>query len=209
MGKLRLADGPADRASRLHDLARGGRRIRSPLSMPRSTAHYAIECDLHISADGVPVVFHDDDLERLTGEQRLRPRPHGRGAGRSAHRRHRRMDPDARRNAGAGRRPGAACPRAEARSRPRRRPRLCGGGAAEGLCRAGGADVVRSGADRRGEGRRSQSSRAASWPRGDWRTRTALFQGRCWRSASTSSPTPSTICRRRCRSSPIGCSASR
>lgn len=30
-------------------------------------ARYAIECDVHISADGVPVVFHDDDLERLTG----------------------------------------------------------------------------------------------------------------------------------------------
>lgn len=30
-------------------------------------AHYAIECDLHISADGVPIVFHDDDLQRLTG----------------------------------------------------------------------------------------------------------------------------------------------
>ena len=30
---------------------------------------YAIECDVHLSADGVPVVFHDDTLERLTGEQ--------------------------------------------------------------------------------------------------------------------------------------------
>jgi len=29
---------------------------------------YAIECDLQISADGVPVVFHDDRLDRLTGE---------------------------------------------------------------------------------------------------------------------------------------------
>jgi len=29
---------------------------------------YAIECDLQISADGVPVVFHDDTLDRLTGE---------------------------------------------------------------------------------------------------------------------------------------------
>ncbi len=26
---------------------------------------YAIECDVHLSADGVPVVFHDDDLKRL------------------------------------------------------------------------------------------------------------------------------------------------
>ncbi|MCC0035559.1 MAG: glycerophosphodiester phosphodiesterase [Hoeflea sp.] len=30
-------------------------------------AGYAIECDVHIATDGVPVVFHDDDLERLCG----------------------------------------------------------------------------------------------------------------------------------------------
>jgi glycerophosphoryl diester phosphodiesterase len=30
---------------------------------------YAIECDVHLSKDGVPVVFHDADLERLTGEK--------------------------------------------------------------------------------------------------------------------------------------------
>ncbi|MEX0406975.1 glycerophosphodiester phosphodiesterase [Aquibium sp. LZ166] len=28
---------------------------------------FAIECDVHLSADGVPVVFHDDKLERLAG----------------------------------------------------------------------------------------------------------------------------------------------
>jgi glycerophosphoryl diester phosphodiesterase len=28
---------------------------------------YAIECDVHLSADGVPVVFHDGPLGRLTG----------------------------------------------------------------------------------------------------------------------------------------------
>lgn len=27
----------------------------------------AIECDVHLSRDGVPVVFHDEDTERLTG----------------------------------------------------------------------------------------------------------------------------------------------
>jgi glycerophosphoryl diester phosphodiesterase len=29
---------------------------------------YSIECDVHLSSDGVPVVIHDDDLKRLTGE---------------------------------------------------------------------------------------------------------------------------------------------
>jgi len=29
---------------------------------------YAIECDVHIAADGEPVVFHDDELKRLTGQ---------------------------------------------------------------------------------------------------------------------------------------------
>jgi len=28
--------------------------------------NYAIECDLQLTSDGVPVVFHDDDLDRLT-----------------------------------------------------------------------------------------------------------------------------------------------
>jgi glycerophosphoryl diester phosphodiesterase len=30
---------------------------------------FAIECDVHLSADGVPVVFHDGRLERLTGTE--------------------------------------------------------------------------------------------------------------------------------------------
>jgi glycerophosphoryl diester phosphodiesterase len=31
--------------------------------------NYAIECDVHLSKDGVPVVFHDADLVRLTGRE--------------------------------------------------------------------------------------------------------------------------------------------
>jgi glycerophosphoryl diester phosphodiesterase len=31
-------------------------------------SNYAIECDLQISADGVPVAFHDDTLDRVTGQ---------------------------------------------------------------------------------------------------------------------------------------------
>lgn len=30
---------------------------------------FAIECDLQLTADGVPVVFHDDKLQRLTGRE--------------------------------------------------------------------------------------------------------------------------------------------
>lgn len=32
---------------------------------------FAIECDVHLTADGVPVVFHDDRLSRLTGTEGL------------------------------------------------------------------------------------------------------------------------------------------
>ncbi|WP_174800790.1 glycerophosphodiester phosphodiesterase [Martelella limonii] len=32
-------------------------------------AGFAIECDIHLSADGVPMVFHDDDLKRLCGRE--------------------------------------------------------------------------------------------------------------------------------------------
>ncbi|WP_127523167.1 glycerophosphodiester phosphodiesterase [Mesorhizobium sp. Z1-4] len=31
--------------------------------------NFAIECDVHLAADGAPVVFHDGQLKRLTGEE--------------------------------------------------------------------------------------------------------------------------------------------
>ena len=51
-----------------HDIRRGRPENTLAAFDAAVEAHYAIECDLHISADGVPVVFHDNDLERLTGE---------------------------------------------------------------------------------------------------------------------------------------------
>src|SRR4029079_19525304 len=50
-----------------HDLRRGRPENTLAAFDAAIEARYAIECDLHISADGVPVVFHDDTLERLTG----------------------------------------------------------------------------------------------------------------------------------------------
>lgn len=51
----------------LHDRA-AGRPENSPAAFAAAiAAGYAIECDLQPSADGVPMVFHDYDLRRLTG----------------------------------------------------------------------------------------------------------------------------------------------
>lgn len=50
-----------------HDLA-AGRPENSRAAMRAAlAAGYAIELDLQLSADGVPMVFHDYDLRRLTG----------------------------------------------------------------------------------------------------------------------------------------------
>lgn len=53
----------------LHDL--NHLRWENTLSAFAAAAEkgYAIECDVHLAADGVPVVFHDSDLERLTGQK--------------------------------------------------------------------------------------------------------------------------------------------
>jgi len=53
-----------------HDISRGRPENTLAAFEAAAAAHYAIECDLHPSADGVPVVFHDLHLERLTGDPR-------------------------------------------------------------------------------------------------------------------------------------------
>ena len=52
-----------------HDLNRA--RWENTLSAFDAAADkdFSIECDVHLSADGVPVVFHDDELKRLTGRE--------------------------------------------------------------------------------------------------------------------------------------------
>lgn len=53
----------------LHDRA-AGRIENSPAAVAAAVAAgYAIEVDLQLSADGVAMVFHDDDLDRLTAER--------------------------------------------------------------------------------------------------------------------------------------------
>ena len=52
----------------LHDRA-AGRPENSPAAVRAAVAAgYAIEIDLQLSADGVPMVFHDERLDRLTAE---------------------------------------------------------------------------------------------------------------------------------------------
>ncbi len=52
-----------------HDLRAG--RVENSLSAFSAAiaAGYGIECDIQLSADGVPVVFHDDDLDRVAEAQ--------------------------------------------------------------------------------------------------------------------------------------------
>ena len=51
----------------LHDRQRARPENSLAAFNAAAEARYGIECDVHISADGIPVVFHDDDLRRLTG----------------------------------------------------------------------------------------------------------------------------------------------
>jgi glycerophosphoryl diester phosphodiesterase len=48
-----------------HDIARGRPENSLAAFDAALKARYAVECDLHLSADSVPVVFHDDELTRL------------------------------------------------------------------------------------------------------------------------------------------------
>lgn len=61
----------------LHDRARGVIENSRSAFEAAIARNFAIECDLQLSSDGVPIVFHDDDLERLTG---LKGPVHGRTA---------------------------------------------------------------------------------------------------------------------------------
>ena len=55
----------------LHDRAQG-RIENSPAAIRAAVeAGYAIEIDLQLSSDGVPMVFHDEELDRLTEETGL------------------------------------------------------------------------------------------------------------------------------------------
>lgn len=53
----------------LHDLAAGRPENSLAAAKAAIAAGYAIEVDLHPSSDLVPMVFHDDRLDRLTGEK--------------------------------------------------------------------------------------------------------------------------------------------
>ena len=55
----------------LHDKSHGIIENTASAFAAAIAGNYAIECDLQISADGEAVVFHDDTLDRLTGEKGL------------------------------------------------------------------------------------------------------------------------------------------
>ncbi len=50
----------------LHDKANGIIENSRSAFDAAIAANYAIECDVQLSSDGVPFIFHDDDFERLT-----------------------------------------------------------------------------------------------------------------------------------------------
>jgi len=52
----------------LHDRAHGVIENSASAFAAAIAGNYAIECDLQLTSDGVAVVFHDDDVTRLTGK---------------------------------------------------------------------------------------------------------------------------------------------
>ena len=51
----------------LHDQAAGVIENSAAAFEAAIAGHFAIECDVQLTSDGVPVVFHDDSMERLIG----------------------------------------------------------------------------------------------------------------------------------------------
>ena len=51
----------------LHDRAQGVIENSRSAFEAAIARRFATECDVQLSRDGVPIIFHDDDLERLTG----------------------------------------------------------------------------------------------------------------------------------------------
>src|SRR5689334_1012991 len=51
----------------LHDRGRGIIENTASAFQAAIEAGYAIECDVQLSRDGIPMIFHDYDLDRLTG----------------------------------------------------------------------------------------------------------------------------------------------
>lgn len=52
----------------LHDRAKGVIENSASAFEAAIAGSFAIECDVQITADGVPVIFHDDDMNRLLGK---------------------------------------------------------------------------------------------------------------------------------------------
>lgn len=53
----------------LHDIGAGVPENSRAAFRAAIAGGYAIECDVRLTADGVPIVFHDGDLKRLTGTE--------------------------------------------------------------------------------------------------------------------------------------------
>jgi glycerophosphoryl diester phosphodiesterase len=52
-----------------HDLNKTRWENTLPAFAAAADRGFAIECDVHLSSDGVPVIFHDHELKRLTGTE--------------------------------------------------------------------------------------------------------------------------------------------